>query len=221
MARRSLALAGSLVVLALTVLAPVATLAADAPGAPGIASAWTTGAKQGLGTSTTAASKVWYTLGQGITDEVYYPQTDTPDVQDLQYVVTDGSSFADLERDATSHQVSLADPQSLTYQQVNTAGSGRYRITKTYVTDPARPALLVQTRFQVLTGGPLRLFVLFNPSLNNSGMGDTGATSGGQLVAGDGPVASALAASTGFAAATSGYSGTSSDGYQDLLAHHA
>ena len=209
-----------MVVLGLTLLAPIATLAADAPGAPGIASAWTTGAKQGLGTSTTAASKVWYTLGQGITDEVYYPQTDTPDVQDLQYVVTDGATFVDLERDATTHQVSLADPQSLTYQQVNTASSGRYRITKTYVTDPDRPTLLVQTRFQVLGGGPLRLFALFNPSLNNSGMGDTGATSGGQLVASDGPVASALAASGGFAATSSGYSGTSSDGYQDLLAHH-
>jgi glucoamylase len=221
MARRSPAVAGSLVALALALLVPAATLAADAPGAPGIASAWTTGAKQGLGTSTTAASKVWYTLGQGIADEVYYPQTDTPDVQDLQYVVTDGATFVDLERDATAHQVSLADPQSLTYQQVNAASSGRYRITKTYVTDPDRPTLLVQTRFQVLSGGPLRLFVLFNPSLNNSGMGDTGATSNGQLVASDGPVASALAASGGFAAASSGYSGTSSDGYQDLLAHHA
>jgi glucoamylase len=221
MPRRTLAVVGSLIVLALTVLAPVATLAADAPGAPGIASAWTTGAKQGLGTSTTAASKVWYTIGQGVTDEVYYPQTDTPDVQDLQYVVTDGSSFVDLERDATTHQVSLADPQSLTYQQVNAATNGRYRITKTYVTDPDRPTLLIQTRFQVLSGGPLRLFALYNPSLNNSGMGDSGATVSGQLVASDGPVASALAASSGFAAASSGYSGTSSDGFQDLQAHRA
>jgi len=222
MARQSLAAATALVMaLATVVLVPPAVLAAGAPGAPGIASAWTTGAKQGLGTSTTATSKVWYTIGQGITDEVYYPQTDTPDVQDLQYVVTDGASFVDLERDATSHQVALADARSLTYQQVNTATSGRYRITKTYVTDPDRPTLLVQTRFQVLSGGPLQLYVLYNPSLNNSGMGDTGATVSGQLVASDGPVASALAASTGFSSATNGYSGTASDGYQDLLAHHA
>jgi glucoamylase len=220
MARPLLAAATALLFAAATMmLVPPAALAAGAPGAPGIASVWTTGAKQGLGTSTTPASKVWYTLGQGITDEVYYPQTDTPDVQDLQYVVSDGSSFVDLERDATAHQVALADPLSLTYQQTNTAANGRYRITKTYVTDPDRPVVLVQTRFQVLAGGALQLYVLFNPSLNNSGMGDTGATSGGQLVASDGPVASAVAASGGFAAATSGYSGTSSDGYQDLLAH--
>src|SRR5215831_11253062 len=180
---RAIAVAAAFVLaLGAVALAPSPVRAADAPGAPGIASAWTTGAKQGLGTSTTPASKVWYTLGQGVTDEVYYPQTDTPDVQDLQYVVTDGSSFVDLERDATSHQVGLADPRSLTYQQVNTASNGRYRITKTYVTDPDRPTLLVQTRFQVLSGGPLQLYVLFNPSLNNSGMGDTGATVSGQLV---------------------------------------
>ncbi|WP_370947528.1 glucan 1,4-alpha-glucosidase [Amycolatopsis sp. cg5] len=195
--------------------------AAPAPGAPGIASAWTSGAKEGLGTSTTTTSKLWYTLGQGIVNEVYYPQADTPDVQDLQYMVSDGTSFTDEEKVATTHQVSLADPNSLTYQQVNTATNGRYRITKTYVTDPARATLLIRTRFQVLTGGALKLFALYNPSLGNSGMGDTGATANGQLQASDGNVASALASSTGFTALSSGYSGTSSDGWQDLTQHRA
>jgi len=192
------------------------TANADAPGAPGIASSWTTGAKQGLGTSTTTTSKIWYTLGQGVTDEIYYPQVDTANVQDLQYVVTDGSSFVELEREATTHEVQLADPKALEYRQVNTATSGRYRITKTYVTDPDRATLLISTRFEVLSGGPLQLYVLYNPSLNNSGMGDTGATVDGKLVASDGPVASALAASTGFTTATSGYSGTASDGYTQI-----
>ena len=73
----------------------------------------------------------------------------------------------------------------------------------------------------MLSGGPLALYVLYNPSLGNSGMGDTGATANGQLVASDGSVASALASSTGFTAATSGYSGTASDGFQDLSAHHS
>ncbi|TDQ01011.1 glucan 1,4-alpha-glucosidase [Labedaea rhizosphaerae] len=195
--------------------------AQTAPGAPGIDSAWTSGAKDGLGTSTTTGSKVWYTLGGGILNEVYYPQADTPDVQDLQYMVSDGSTFTDEEKVATSHEVRLADSRSLTYQQVNTATNGRYRITKTYVTDPARATVLIRTRFQVLTGGPLNLYVLYNPSLGNSGMGDTGATSDGKLVASDGGVADALASSIGFSAMTNGYSGTASDGFQDLTAHHA
>jgi glucoamylase len=194
--------------------------AAEAPGAPGISGAWTTGAKHGLGTSTTTASKVWFTLGQGITHEVYYPQLDVPDVQDLQYIVSDGSSFTDLERDATTHTVALADPRALQYRQVNTAKRGSYRITKTYVTDPDRHTLLVRTRFQVLSGGPLQLYVLYNPSLGGSAMGDSGRTSGGQLVASDSAVSSALAADTGFLAATNGYSGTASDGYTDLRDDH-
>jgi glucoamylase len=208
----------SLAVAAVAFTAPA--YAADAPGAPGVSSAWTTGAKQGLGTSATTTSKVWYTIGQGITDEVYYPTLDIANVQDLQYVVSDGASFDQLERDNTSRQVVLTDPQSLSYQQINTATNGRYRITKTYATDPARATLLIQTRFQVLTGGALQLYVLYNPSLNNTGLFDTGATSAGQLVASDGSVASALAASTGFTKLTSGYSGTSSDGYVDLSGNH-
>lgn len=200
-------------------LAPPAA-AAPAPGAPGIGSAWTSGLKHGLGTSTTTTSRVWYTIGRGTTDEVFYPQTDTPEVQDLQYLVTDGWTFTDNERDDATHATAMPDPRSLTYQQVNTATSGRWRITKTYVTDPARATLLVQTRFQVFTGGALQLYVLFNPSLNGSGMSDTGASSGGQLVGSDGPVASALASSSGFLATTNGYSGTASDPWNDLTTHH-
>jgi len=200
---------------------PTAAYAGPAPGAPGIASTWTTGAKQGLGTSATTTSKLWYTLGQGVAHEVYYPRADLPNVQDLQFMVTDGSGFTDEEKSATSHQVGLSDGRSLTYQQVNTANNGRYRITKTYVTDPARATLLIRTRFQVLSGGALQLYVLYNPSLAGSGMGDIGASTRGQLQASDGSVASALAASTGFTKTSNGYSGTSSDGWQDLTAHHA
>jgi glucoamylase len=192
--------------------------AEEAPGVPGIASAWTTGAKEGLGTSTTIDSKIWYTIQQGILGEVYYPKVDVPNVQDLQFIVTDGSTFVDLERDATAHKVILLDKQALTYRQVNTKAD-LYRITKTYVTDVARPTLLIETRFQALSGGPYQLYVLYNPSLRNSGMGDTAATSGNALVASDGDVASALLSSSGFVKTSNGYSGTPSDGYQDLRTH--
>ncbi|MGJ7904876.1 glucan 1,4-alpha-glucosidase [Actinopolyspora sp. H202] len=199
---------------------PAGAVSTSAPGAPGISSAWTTGAKRGVGTSTTPESKVWHTLGQGILNEVYYPRLDVPNVQDMQYVVSDGRSFTELERDATTSRILLPDSRSLRYRQVNTDRDGRYRITKTYITDPERSVLLVRTRFEVLEGGPLRLYALYNPSLNGSGMGDSGATSGDTLVASDGEVASSLAASNGFSATTSGYSGTSSDGYRDLDADH-
>ena len=64
-------------------------------------------------------------------------------MRDLQFIVSDGSTFAERETDATNHVTELADGKSLTYRQVNTAKSGEYRITKTYAEDPSRNALLV------------------------------------------------------------------------------
>src|ERR1700754_1341741 len=113
-----------------------------APGCCGDGSAWTTGDKDALGTSATTTSKVWYTVANGITSEVFYPRADVPNMQDMQYIVTDGSTFVDLERDATTHVVSMPDPKSREYTITNTAKSGKYRITNTYVTDPNQNALV-------------------------------------------------------------------------------
>ena len=73
---------------------------ADAPGAPGAGATWTTGDKEGLGTSQSSASKVWYTLTGGTMSEVYYPSGVTPNVRELQFAVTDGASWTQLETDA-------------------------------------------------------------------------------------------------------------------------
>jgi glucoamylase len=204
------ALAGALI------LAPAAA-AADrvAPGAPGEPANWTPADKEGYGTAAGASSRVWHTLGDGELTEVYYPDLGTPSVRDLQLVVSDGRTFAERETDATDHRVELADQRSLTYRQIDTARSGRYRITKTYVTDPARDALLVDVRFESLTGKPYRVYALFDPALNNNGDDDSGNTKGGALLADDGKVGSALIAAPGFGRRSTGYLGKS-DGWTDL-----
>ncbi len=207
--------------LALLVGSPNADAAGAAPGAPGGGSAWTTGDKVAIGTATGSASKVWFTAAGGVTTEVFYPRADIPNVQDLQYVVSDGATFVDLERDATTHAVTMPDEKALEYTVINTAKNGRYRLTNTYVTDPDRATLLIRTRFEALDGGGYRLYALFNPSLGGGGAGDTGGwdAPNGALVASDTGVASALKASTGFVKHTTGYSGSTSDGYSDIVAH--
>src|SRR5438132_123912 len=158
------------------------------PPAPG---AWTTGAKQGLGTSTTTESKLWFTLANGGLSEVYFPTVEMPNVRDLQLVVTDGT-FSEPEETATTQHVELVDPRALVYRQVNTAKSGRYRITKTYVADPARATLLIHVELVSLDGGTYRASVVYDPSLANTSGGDQGSIDGGTLSAADGDIASAL-----------------------------
>jgi glucoamylase len=201
--------------IALSMLSGTAWAAGTAPGGPGDNAIWTPANKTGFGTSTTSTSKVWHTLQDGKLTEVYYPDLGTPSVRDLQFVVSDGKTFAERESDATTQHTELADARSLTYRQVNTAKSGAYRITKTYVTDPARNALLIDVNFESLKGKALDLYALYDPSLANNGMDDSGTSSGTDLLASDGTVASALTASPAFTKVSNGYLGTS-DGWQDL-----
>src|SRR6478752_6967971 len=189
--------------------------AATAPGAPGDTALWTPGDKDGFGTATTHGSTVWHTLNGGELTEVYYPNLGTPAVRDLQFVITDGKSFADREREDMRHALTLVDPRSLSYRQVNTDPGGRYRITKTYTTDPSRSTLLIKVHLESLKGGPLQAYVLYDPSLSGNGDDDSGSTSGAALVAQDAKAASALVASPAFTKTSNGYLGTS-DGWTDL-----
>jgi glucoamylase len=217
-------------VVGMALVGPPAAAAGVAPGCCGDASAWTTGDKDAIGTSATTTSKVWYTVANGITSEVFYPRADVPDMQDMQYVVTDGSTFVDLERDATTHVVTMPDPKSLEYTVTNTAKSGRYRITNTYVSDPNQNTLVINTRFQSLDGGQYHLYLLSNPSLAGGGANDNAwwDATNGTLDAGDTEtlfgspltVDSALKVSTGFTAHDNGYAGTASDCDVDLTANH-
>jgi glucoamylase len=195
---------------------PDALAQGSAPGAPGANATWNESNLQAFADSLGSASKVWYSLGDGELENVFYPETDTPSTFGLQYIVTDGSTFADTEMSNTTHTISLVDATSLVWQQVNTATNGDFKITKTYVADPSRSVVLIQTTFDNTSSKPLQLYADYLPQLNNDGMGNTGATSGADLVSQNGSVASALAASTGFTQTTSGYVGTSSDGSQQL-----
>jgi glucoamylase len=208
-----------LMVLGVAVLPEAARAAQPAPGAPGSVANWTPGNKEGFGTSTTEAGKAWFTLAGGELSEVYAPDLGTPSLRDLQFVVSDGATFTERETDAAVQQTELADPRSLTYRQVDTARSGRWRISKTYVTDPARSAVLVDVTFESLTGRPYRLYALADPALSNTGDDDRGTRIGDAMVAFDATGASAISAQPALGRTSSGYMGAS-DGWTDLSADH-
>ena len=71
-------------------------------GRPGALSHFDLARKDCLGTARNTTSKVWYTVANGVLSDVYYPTVDNTNVETLQYVVTDGSTFTDLQtRDMT------------------------------------------------------------------------------------------------------------------------
>jgi glucoamylase len=218
MPRRRLTIAATIATLVLA--AAPAAHASTAPGAPGETATWTPADKDGYGTSTTTESKVWFTLRHGGVSEVYYPDLGTPSVRTLDFIVSDGRTYAERDTDASSRTVDLLDSRSLTYRQVDTE-PGRFRITKTYATDPARNVLLVDVQLESLGHGPVQAYALYDPGLGNDGGDDSGTSGPTDLTATDSgsSVASALVATPDLTKTSSGYAGTS-DGAQDLKDFH-
>jgi glucoamylase len=87
------------------------------------------------------------------------------------------------------------------------------------VTDPARSAVLVDFRFESLTGQPYKLYVLADPALSNTGDDDRGGRRGDALVAYDAANASAVRTAPALTRLSSGYMGAS-DGWTDLRDDH-
>ena len=75
---------------------------AVAPGAPGAPSFFDLARKDCVGTARNTTSKVWFTIADGVLSDVYEPTIDNTNVKSLQYIVTDGATFTDLQtRDMT------------------------------------------------------------------------------------------------------------------------
>ena len=203
---------------------------------------WLPANKTGFGTSYTSASNVWFTLQNGRLSEVYYPRLDTPSVRNLDFIVTDGQSFAVRAQDGSTSLIRLVNlghpagqkeagddsadnPTSLTYQIVNRDRKDRWRLTTTFVTDPARPTLLIDVEFTSLNDQPYQLYAVYQPQLNNptiaAPLSESGETTGKALVASDEKmqVASALVAAPDFTETANGYLGTT-DGGTDLGQHY-
>ena len=89
-----------------------AACAAAAPDGPGALSHFDLARKDCVGTAQNTGSKVWFTVADGVLSDVYEPNVDTTNVETMQFVVTDGRSFTDLQsRDMT--YTADADPTGM------------------------------------------------------------------------------------------------------------
>jgi glucoamylase len=248
--------AGAAVIMAgLVVTAPAeaqsatALQASAAPGAPGAPSYFDLARKDCVGTAADSGSKVWYTVADGVLSDVYEPTIDNTDVSTLQYVVTDGATFTDLQTRDMTYTVA-ADPSGMACTVTSTDAKHGFQLVTTYITDPARDTVLMHTTLEGLPGESanlqsLHLYARLDAHVNGNGGGGTqnaGANSGvidtstneqipviystntvTNAVNRDYavPTYMALAASTPVTTASVGYAGTASDGLTQLDTSYA
>ena len=222
--------------------------AAAAPGAPGGMSYYDLARKDCVGTARNTTSKVWFTIAGGVLSDTYWPTIDATNVHTLQYLVTDGSSFTDLQTRDMTYKV-LRDPTGMACTVIASSTAHHYRIITSYLADPSRDAVLMRARFEAPSGD--RLYVRLDPLAGGTGGGVLrNATSpqnaggntaelarvAGQTVPVDFntntktaavnrdyavPTYMALEASSGFSSASVGYQDTASDGLKMLDTSHS
>jgi glucoamylase len=217
--------------------------AAPAPSntAPGSQSYFDLARKDCVGTARNDTSKVWFTVADGVLSDTYWPTVDATNVHTLQYLVTDGHTFTDLQTRDMSYRV-LPDFTGMSCTVVATPKKSAhgYSVTTTYIADPGRDAVLMRTRFDGPRGE--QLYIRLDPLAGGTGGGGTqnGGANSAVLTSQGVPVAfntntttqasnrdyavptyMALESSNGFSTASVGYAGSASDGLTMLDSAHA
>jgi len=196
-------------------------------GGPGIEPRWSHSNKEGVGTAYSGDSRLWFTLWRGIVTEVYYHRIDQPQLRDLEFLLSDGSTFFHEEKRDLRTVTLRGSDHALAYRTQAEAPDGRYSLRKEVIADPHLPCLLIRTRLDVTAtelADRLRLYVLAAPHLDVGGWGNTATVydvlGRPVLAAEKDGVAVALGATLPFLRSSVGFVGAS-DGWTDVSRHRA
>lgn len=220
-----------------------------APGAPGDAPTWVNAAKTGAGASYEAyvdgryadggptgnVSRVWFSLADGVLTETMYGLIHEAQIKQLRFAVVTETGLSVEGTDTTSrteylHTDANGRPLSPAYRVITTDNQGRYEIEKRIYTDPDQQSLVVRTAIKAMRG-EITPYLLLEPHIANTGVGDSGSVDGigfdpqtqvgedaplrGAFHAFEGNTHLVLLADAPFHASSVGFVGTS-DGLRDL-----
>jgi glucoamylase len=203
---------------------PSARPDADAPGRPGLPPTWSSSDKDLVGCALGPA-RLWFSVGHGIVNEVYYPRIDIPQIRDLGFIVADGLGFWVEVKRLVDRDVRYVAPGRPAVEARHR--HPRFTLTLTVCPDPRRDVLLVRVRLE--GDEALRPYALLAPHLGGTGWDNHAwvAHHRGRKVlwAEQGPFGLALSAADArqrdaWGLASAGYVGTS-DGWQDFSSNGA
>jgi glucoamylase len=171
------------------------------------------------------ASRLWFTIGGGIINEVYYPRVDLPQVRDLGFIVADGKGFWTEVKRLERHVIALGAPGTPAVRILHR--HERFELTLRIVPCTQRDVLLIEV---VLNGEEgLATYALLAPHLGGHGAANRAEVvqhrGRRMLWAEGGAYGAALGAVTerhrdAWLRASAGYVGES-DGWQDFARHRA
>ncbi len=197
----------------------------EAFGGPGLAPRWTSSVKDAVGTAYAASSRVWFTCSHGILNEIYHPTIDRAQVRDMEFLVTDGETFAHEEKRDLLTEFEYIDPEALGVRYTNRDPDGRYTLTKEIICDPHHSVVLQRVRLEGREDliPRLKVYALLAPHLDGGGAGNSARAvdiAGHRMVlAWKNAWSLAMGSSCGFRRVSCGFVGAS-DGWRDLIENY-
>ncbi|HUB51956.1 MAG TPA: glycoside hydrolase family 15 protein [Terracidiphilus sp.] len=194
----------------------------EAFGGPGMLPRWTSSVKDAVGTAYAASSRIWFTCSHGIVNEIYHPTIDRAQVRDMEFLVTDGETFAHEEKRDLTSEFEYIHPEALGVRYINRDPEGRYALVKEIICDPHHSVVLQRVRLEGHAEllPRLKVFALLAPHLNGGGAGNSAwaVDLAGRkvLLAWKDEWSLMMAASCGFSHVSCGFVGYS-DGWRDLM----
>ncbi len=145
-----------------------------AGGRPGDKPLWSSGAKTLVGTAASTSSRIWFTVGNGTLNEIYFPDVDQANTRSVRFLVSDGASFFSDEQWDAEHTVEWMEAGVPGCLVESNCKAGRYKIKKEIFTDPVRDTLLMRVAFEVLDSSTnLKLYLFAEPHLGDRGAGNS------------------------------------------------
>jgi glucoamylase len=194
----------------------------EAFGGPGMQPRWTSSVKDAVGTAYAASSRIWFTCSHGILNEIYHPTIDRAQVRDMEFLVTDGETFAHEEKRDLISEFEYIHPEALGARYINRDPEGRYALIKEIICDPHHSVVLQRVRIEGHAEllARLKVFALLAPHLNGGGAGNSAwaVDLAGRkvLLAWKDGWSLVMATSCGFSHVSCGFAGFS-DGWRDLM----
>ncbi|MGI8959195.1 MAG: hypothetical protein ACR2IV_05435 [Bryobacteraceae bacterium] len=194
-----------------------------ADGKPGLDPVWSSGAKTIVGTAACEQSRVWYTVGNGVLNEIYFPDIDQANTRSVRFLVSDGEQFFSDEEWDAEHRVEWLEEGAPACRIRSRCRSGRYILEKEIFSHPVRNVLIVRARFCPSIGeSALKLYLVVEPHICGQGGENEGWISQYKgepmMFAQRDRTCMAVALAPPILHATCGYAGKS-DGYASLSMH--
>ena len=135
-------------------------------------SIWSRADKDVVGT-TLGTGRIWFTIGQGLLNEVFYPRIDIPQIRDLNFVVADGKNYwSDLRQEQAYELEELEPglPLVVCHHQ-----NQKFNLTLRICPDLCRDVILVDYLYEAKNPS-LELFFVLTPRVGNTNLNQRGTT---------------------------------------------